>query len=66
MRFLLALRQEPSKVQRDTFTEIVESSLGSDFQVSIEFVDHIPMAPNGKRQYLVPLARSQRPESSAA
>jgi phenylacetate-CoA ligase len=67
LRFLLALRRPPSKVQRDAFTQIVESTLGSDYQVSIEYVDHIPMAPNGKRQYLVPwAARAAQPESSAA
>jgi hypothetical protein len=29
--------------------------VGDDFEVAVEFVDQIPMAPNGKLQYLVPL-----------
>ena len=62
LRFLVNLRQRPSDTQWRTFEEIVESTVGDDFEVAIEFVDQIPMAPNGKLQYVVPLPR----EKSAA
>ena len=44
-------------MQRETVTEVVESSVGGDFEIAIEIVDQIPMAPNGKLQFLVPLPR---------
>jgi hypothetical protein len=47
-------------VQRHTLTEIVESSIGSDFEIAIEIVDQIPNAPNGKLQFLVPLPPSEK------
>jgi hypothetical protein len=47
-------------------TQIVETSIGSEYQVSMEFVDHIPTAPDGKLQFVVPLARSPGLESAAA
>jgi phenylacetate-CoA ligase len=62
LRFLVNLRQRPSDTQWRTFEQIVESTVGDDFEVAIEFVDQIPMAPNGKLQFLVPLPR----EKSAA
>ena len=37
----------------------VESTVGDDFEVAIEFVDQIPTAPNGKLQYVIPLAREK-------
>jgi phenylacetate-CoA ligase len=60
LRFLVDVRRTPSEVQRHTLTEIVESSVGSDFEVAIEIVDRIPMAPNGKLQFLVPLPRDEQ------
>jgi phenylacetate-CoA ligase len=62
LRFLVNLRQRPSDAQWHTFSEIVETTIGGDFEIAIEFVDQIPMAPNGKLQFLVPLPR----EKSAA
>lgn len=59
LRFLVNLRQQPSDAQWHRFEEIVESTVGSDFHVAIEFVDQIPMAPNGKLQFLVPLPRER-------
>ena len=35
----------------------LEEGLGGHFSIAIELVDEIPDAPNGKLQYLVPLAR---------
>ena len=60
LRFLVDVRQPPSEMQRHTLTEIVESSVGSDFEIAIEIVDQIPMAPNGKLQFLVPLPRGEQ------
>jgi phenylacetate-CoA ligase len=60
LRFLVDARRPPSEVQRHTLTEIVESSVGADFEIAIELVDQIPMAPNGKLQFLVPLPRSEQ------
>lgn len=62
LRFLVNLRQRPSDTEWRTFEQIVESTVGDDFEIAIEFVDQIPMAPNGKLQYLIPLTR----EKSAA
>lgn len=62
LRFLVNLRQRPSDTEWRTFEKVVESTVGDDFEVAIEFVEQIPMAPNGKLQYLVPLPR----EKSAA
>jgi phenylacetate-CoA ligase len=58
LRFLVDARRPPSEAQRHMLTEIVESSVGTDFEIAIEIVDQIPMAPNGKLQFLVPLTRS--------
>jgi phenylacetate-CoA ligase len=60
LRFLVDVRQPPSDVERHTLTEIVESSVGTDFEIAIEFVDQIPMGPNGKLQFLVPLPRNEQ------
>jgi hypothetical protein len=60
LRFLVDVRRPPSDVQRHTLTEIVESSIGSDFEIAIEIVDQIPNAPNGKLQFLVPLPPSEK------
>jgi hypothetical protein len=60
LRFLVDVRQPPSDVERHTLTEIVESSVGTDFEIAIEFVDQIPTGPNGKLQFLVPLPRSEQ------
>ena len=56
LRFLLAARRPPSEIEGNTLTQIVKASVGHDFEVAIEIVDQIPMAPNGKLQFLVPLA----------
>lgn len=60
LRFLVDARRPPSEMQRHTLTEIVESSVGADFEIAIELVDQIPMAPNGKLQFLVPLPRNEQ------
>jgi phenylacetate-CoA ligase len=60
LRFLVDVRRPPYEAERHTLTEIVESSVGSDFEIAIEIVDQIPMAPNGKLQFLVPLPRSEQ------
>jgi phenylacetate-CoA ligase len=59
LRFLVNLRQRPSDTEWRTFEKVVESTVGDDFEVAIEFVDQIPMAPNGKLQYLIPLPREK-------
>ncbi len=59
LRFLVNLRQRPSESEWRTFEKVVESTVGDDFEVAIEFVDQIPMAPNGKLQYLIPLPREK-------
>jgi phenylacetate-CoA ligase len=56
LRFLLAARRPPSEIEGNTLTQIVKASVGHDFDVAIEIVDQIPPAPNGKLQFLVPLA----------
>jgi phenylacetate-CoA ligase len=56
LRFLLATRRPPSETEGDTLNQIVHASVGHDFGVTIEIVDQIPTAPNGKLQFLVPLA----------
>jgi phenylacetate-CoA ligase len=56
LRFLLATRRTPSTTEGDTLSQIVHASVGRDFNVTIEIVDQIPAAPNGKLQFLVPLA----------
>ncbi len=60
LRFLVDARRPPSDVQRHTLTAIVESSVGADFEIAIELVDQIPMAPNGKLQFLVPLPSTEQ------
>ncbi len=59
LRFLVNLRQRPSDTEWRTFEQVVESTVGDDFEVAIEFVDQIPTAPNGKLQYVIPLAREK-------
>ena len=59
LRFLVNLRQRPSDTEWRTFEKVVESTVGDDFEVAIEFVDQIPMAPNGKLQYVIPLPREK-------
>ena len=56
LRFLLATRRAPSTTEGDTLSQIVHASVGHDFNVTIEIVDQIPASPNGKLQFLVPLA----------
>lgn len=56
LRFLLDVRRAPSQDQHRAFRNSVETAVGQDFQIEVEFVDHIPNAPSGKLQYLVPLA----------
>ncbi len=58
LRMLLEVRRAPSAVQRDTLTEIAQSGVSPDFQIALEIVDQIPAAPNGKLQFLVPLAKN--------
>ncbi len=56
LRFLLDVRRSPTAAQRLRLQNSVVGALGQDFQVEFEFVDHIPNAPTGKLQYVVPLA----------
>jgi phenylacetate-CoA ligase len=57
LRFLLEARRPPSEAQHHTLIRTLQSGVGPDFQVALEFVDQIPVAPSGKLQLLVPLAR---------
>lgn len=59
LRFLLDARRTPSDAQRDVLKKEIRSAVGDDFNVVIEIVDEIPLAPNGKMQFLVPLARAR-------
>jgi len=61
LRFLVDARRPPSELQRHELTEIVEASVGADFEIAIELVEQIPMAPNGKLQFIVPLSRVEQP-----
>ncbi len=56
LRFLINVRRPPSEAQRTRLTRSVELGMGQDFQIVFEMVDRIPDAPNGKLQYIVPLA----------
>jgi phenylacetate-CoA ligase len=56
LRVLLEARLPPSEAQLDRLVRMLQSGLGPAFQVTCEIVDQIPPAPNGKLQFLVPLA----------
>ena len=56
LRFLINVRRPPSEAQRSRLTKSVELGVGQDFRIVFEMVDRIPDAPNGKLQYIVPLA----------
>ncbi|HUR95183.1 MAG TPA: hypothetical protein VMY76_11400 [Gemmatimonadales bacterium] len=56
LRFLLDARRPPSAAQHHALRNSVETAVGQDFHIQLEFVDQIPNAPSGKLQYLVPLA----------
>ncbi len=56
LRFLINVRRPPSEAQRTRLTRSIELGVGQDFQIVFEMVDRIPDAPNGKLQYIVPLA----------
>ncbi|HUF36148.1 MAG TPA: hypothetical protein VMN37_09370 [Gemmatimonadales bacterium] len=62
LRFIIAPRRRPTEAQRDNLFRSVRAGIGVDFRVTFDFVDDIPPAPSGKRQYLVPLPRAQEPE----
>lgn len=55
LRFLLDARRPPAEAELHLLTRAIESTLGQDFQFGVEMVDRIPVAPNGKVQFLVPL-----------
>jgi phenylacetate-CoA ligase len=57
LHILLEARRPPSEAQRHTLLRTVGSGVGPDFQVALELVDQIPVAPSGKLQLLVPLSR---------
>jgi phenylacetate-CoA ligase len=59
LRVLLETRRPPTEAQLDILTRTLQSGLGPHFLVACEMVDRIPMAPNGKLQFLVPLTSSQ-------
>lgn len=65
LRVLLEARQPPSETQRNMLAQLLESGVGSDFQIVFELVDRVPPAPNGKLQFLVPLSQTQ-PQPRAA
>jgi phenylacetate-CoA ligase len=56
LRFLINVRRPPSEAQQTRLTKSVELGMGQDFRIVFEMVDRIPDAPNGKLQYIVPLA----------
>jgi phenylacetate-CoA ligase len=56
LRFLLDVRRPPSPDQHRALKNSVETGVGQDFEIELEFVDEIPYTPAGKLQYLVPLA----------
>jgi phenylacetate-CoA ligase len=55
LRLLIEARRSPSESQREGLRQTLEEGLGRHFGVTVEVVDEIPEAPNGKLQYLVPL-----------
>jgi phenylacetate-CoA ligase len=57
LRVLLEPRRPPSEAQRDTLIRALQSGVGPDFQLVLEVVNQIPVAPSGKLQFLVPLPR---------
>jgi phenylacetate-CoA ligase len=58
LRVLLDARQPPSEAQHNALAQEMQLGVGPDFQIVLEIVDQIPIAPNGKLQFIVPLARS--------
>jgi phenylacetate-CoA ligase len=56
LRFLINVRRPPSEGQRNALTRSAESAFGEDYRLHFDYVDRIPDAPNGKLQFLVPLA----------
>lgn len=58
LHVLLDARQRPSEVQWNALAETLQSGIGPAFQIHMEIVDRIPLAPSGKLQFLVPLAIS--------
>ncbi len=59
LRALLEVRRQPTPDQLDLLTNTLQRGLGPDFRIACTIVDHIPLAPSGKLQFLVPLpARS--------
>jgi phenylacetate-CoA ligase len=56
LRLLLDVRRPPTEEQRRALEESLRSELG-DFAIAFEQVDAIPLAPSGKRQFMVPLPR---------
>ena len=57
LRFLIDARRPPSEAERDGLRQTLEGELGRHFRITIELVDAIPDAPNGKLQYLIPLSQ---------
>jgi phenylacetate-CoA ligase len=57
LRILLDTRLPPSESQRNALAQLLQAGVGDEFHVVLEIVDQIPTAPNGKLQFLVPLAR---------
>jgi phenylacetate-CoA ligase len=57
LRFLIIARRAPSDAQREGLRRTLEDELGRHFQITIDLIDEIPEAPNGKLQYLIPLAQ---------
>ncbi|HYC31461.1 MAG TPA: hypothetical protein VEB59_04185 [Gemmatimonadales bacterium] len=64
LRFLVVPRREPTESQLSNLVNSVQRGIGPDFRTTIEFVDHIPSAPGGKRQYVVPLPAAPRGEET--
>jgi phenylacetate-CoA ligase len=61
LRVLLNIRNTPTDTQRNTLTSMLHSGVGADFQISLETVNQIPLAPSGKLQFLVPLRAPSQP-----
>ena len=60
LRLLVEVRAEPTPAQRDALLQTVRLTVGPTYDIAIELLDHIPSAPNGKLQFLVPLPREER------
>ncbi len=59
LRVLLETRQPPSEGQLQGLAGVLQSGLGPNFSLALDIVDQVPLSPNGKLQFLVPLRPDQ-------